>query len=167
MNGKHSLTATNLAVYQHLNCDLYIHNIYNGSASTELSSSSPSELTKAHYKRGLDWESVLYTWLDDSNLLLKVPPIPLEGNNLLENIFADDRNYFFIAGLTFWPPEAQLSEKFKESVNPPLHFGLAKLDLLEIRRTDDGIQWRVIDAKASRHVKVRDFIFFSFSAKMT
>ncbi len=165
---KLSLTATNLAIYQHLNCDLYIHNIYNGakgSAGTELSS-SPSELTKAHYKRGLEWESVLYAWLDDSDLLLKIPQIPVEGDTLLENIFADDRNHFFITGLTFWPPETQLAEKFKESLSPPLHFGLAKPDLLEIRRTNDGIQWRVIDAKASQHVKVRDPAL-SLSERMT
>jgi len=156
MNGKHSLTATNLAVYQHLNCDLYIHNVSSGSvlASGSPGSSGPSEISRAHYKRGLGWETALYSWLDQSDLLLKVPSMPLEGRSLLENILADDRNHFFITGLTFWPPQTRLTEKFKAEGSQPLAFGLAKPDLLEIQRTEDGIVWKVIDAKASRYVKV-------------
>ena len=152
----HSLTATNLSIYQHLNCDLYIHNVYTGataSASPE-GSSSPSEFTRAHCKRGLDWESVLYTWLDRSNLLLRIPSIPLEASDLLENILYDDRTHFFIAGITFRPPQAELEAKFKAASTASLGFGLAKPDLLEIHRTKDGIEWRVIDAKASHRVKV-------------
>ena len=157
MDGKHSLSATNLAVYQHLNCDLYVHNVYNGcqGATDTLSTSSPSELTKAQCKRGLDWESSLYSWLDRSQLLLKVPSMPLEASSLLENIQADDRTHFFITGLNFWPPQAQLAEMFIRAQTKPFDFGLAKPDLLEIKRTNDGIiKWRVLDAKASKHVKV-------------
>jgi hypothetical protein len=155
MNGKHSLTATNLAVYQHLNCDLYIYNVSSASASSgSPGSSSPSEISRAHCKRGLDWETALYSWLDRSDLLLKVPSMPLEGRSLLENILADDRDHFFITGLVFWPPQAKIAEKFEAEGTQPLAFGLAKPDLLEIRRTEDGIMWRVIDAKASRYVKV-------------
>lgn len=156
MDGKHSLSATNLAVYQHLNCDLYIRNVYNGSSqATPASTSSPSELTKAQYKRGLDWESSLYSWLDRSQLLLKVPSIPLEAGSLLENIRADDRTHFFITGLNLWPPQAKLAERFARVRTEPFNFGLAKPDLLEIKRIKDGtIRWRVIDAKASKHVKV-------------
>jgi len=158
MNRK-PLTATNLAVYQHLNCDLYIHNVSSGSVlasagSGSPGSSSPSEISRAHYKRGLGWETALYSWLDQSDLLLKVPSTPLEGRSLLENILADDRDHFFITGLTFWPPQSKLTEKFKAEGNQPLAFGLAKPDLLEIQRTEDGIAWKVIDAKASRYVKV-------------
>ncbi|KAF9529718.1 hypothetical protein CPB83DRAFT_868907 [Crepidotus variabilis] len=157
MNTKRSLTATNLAVYQHLNCDLYIHNVYHGAVASAANpgsgSASPSELAKAQYKRGLDWESSLYTWLDESNLLLKVPSLPSDGETLLENIFADDRKHFFVTGLTFLPPQAKLSKKFEAAGTTPLTFGLAKPDLLEIKRTTDGIEWRVIDAKASRNVK--------------
>jgi len=159
MSGKQSLSATNLAVHQHLNCDLYVHNVYHGtsasaSASPEAGTSSPSELSKAQYKRGLDWESSLYSWLDRSNLLLKVPSIPLDAESLLENILADEREQLFIAGLTFWPPQASLAKRFTQERTEPLNFGLAKPDLLEIRRSANGIQWRIIDAKASRHVKV-------------
>lgn len=160
MSPKQSLTATNLAVYQHLSCDLYIHNVYNGTGNPNhnAGTSSPSELSKAQFKRGLDWESTLYSWLDRSRLLLKVPSIPLEASTLLENILADDRKHFYIAGLTFWPPKHALEHKFRQVGSDPLTFGLSKPDLLEIIRTDVGIQWRVIDAKASKNVKVRVFL---------
>lgn len=156
MDGKHSLSATNLAVCQHLNCDLYIHNVYNGSRQAVSTSSPESELTKAQCKRGLDWETSLYSWLDRSKLLLKVPSMPLEASSLLENIQADDRAHFFITGLTFWPPQAKLAEIFfARARTEPFNFGLAKPDLLEIKRSKDGvINWRVLDAKASKHVKV-------------
>lgn len=156
MSPKRSLTATNLAVYQQLDCDLYIHNVYNGSggSAAHTGTASPSELSKAHFKRGLDWEACLYSWLDRSRLLLKVPAIPLDPYSLLENILADDRKHFFITGLSFWPPQTELAARFSSFGNEPLTFGLAKPDLLEIRQTDKGIYWRVIDAKASKHVKV-------------
>lgn len=166
MDGKHSLSATNLSVYQHLNCNLYIHNVYNGSSQgTPDTTSSPSELTKAQCQRGLDWETSLYSWLGRSHLLLKVPSIPLEASSLLENIQADDRNHFFITGLSFWPPQARLAEMFAHTQTEPFNFGLAKPDLLEIKRTNDGvITWRVLDAKASKHVKVWPYFFVQRTA---
>jgi hypothetical protein len=152
MSSKQSLSATNLAVHQHLECDLFIHNVYN--RSTTSTPGSPSELANAHFKRGIDWESSLYSWLDQSNLLLKVPSIPLEPQSLLENILADDRRHFFITGLIFCSPNSILKPLFVQSGNQPLNFGMAKPDLLEIKRIGDEIHWRVIDAKASKHVKV-------------
>ncbi|PPQ79589.1 hypothetical protein CVT26_015431, partial [Gymnopilus dilepis] len=160
MKARSSLTATNLAVHQHFNCDLYVHNVYHGRTvlGQPSGTSSPSELSKAHFKRGLDWESSLFSWLDRSNLLLKVPSIPIEGNRLLQNILADDRSHFFIAGLTFWPPQNELDERFIKMKTEPLVFGLAKPDLLEITKVGQRIQWRVIDAKASKHIKASHHI---------
>jgi len=154
MTGKQSLSATNLAVHQHLECDLYIHNIYNCSTISTTGSDSPSELAKAQFKRGIDWETSLYSWLDQTNLLLKVPSIPLEPQGLLENILADDRRHFFITGLVFLPPNANLKPLFVQAETQPIIFGKAKPDLLEIKRIGDEIHWRVIDAKASKYVKV-------------
>jgi hypothetical protein len=154
MTGKQSLSATNLAVHQHLECDLYIHNVYNCSTISTMGSDSPSELAKAQFKRGIDWETSLYSWLDQSNLLLKVPSIPLEPQGLLENILVDDRRHFFITGLVFSPPNANLKPRFVQAETQPIIFGKAKPDLLEIKRIGDEIHWRVIDAKASKHVKV-------------
>ncbi|KAF9486004.1 hypothetical protein BDN70DRAFT_902787 [Pholiota conissans] len=163
MDIKKPLTATNLAVHQHLNCDLYIHNVYNKVLpDLKTRPASPSELAKAHFKRGNDWESVLYSWLDDEQLLLKVPAVPLQADSLLENILADERDHFFITGLCFWPPQAQLNDRFLQVGAEPLNFGLAKPDLIEIKRTKEGIQWRVIDAKASKHVKTSHHVQIYF-----
>ncbi|KIM40310.1 hypothetical protein M413DRAFT_73796 [Hebeloma cylindrosporum] len=161
MSGKKSLSATNLAVHQHLECDLYIHNVYNRSTTT-MGSDSPSELAKAQFKRGIDWETSLYSWLDQSNLLLKVPSIPLEPQALLENILADDRRHFFITGLIFWSPNSDLKPLFDKAGTQPVILGKAKPDLLEIKRSGDGIYWRVIDAKASKHVKTSHHIQIYF-----
>ena len=94
------------------------------------------------------------SWLGKSNLLLKVPPIPFSAESLLENIFADERNHFFIAGLAFLPPRQELEKRFADAHVTPVNFGLAKPDLLEVTKEADRIQWRVVDIKASQHVKV-------------
>jgi hypothetical protein len=61
-----------------------------------------SEVEKPHYKRGLNSESVLYTWLDsEADLLLRVPSVPLEASGFLEDILADGRDHFFIASVLF------------------------------------------------------------------
>jgi hypothetical protein len=73
--------------------------------------------------------------------LLKVLAVPLEAIDLLENTLADGRDYFFIAGVSFWPPQAKLAEWFAAQGTQPMAFVLAKP--------------RVIDAKASRYIKVR------------
>ncbi|PPQ97003.1 hypothetical protein CVT26_006447 [Gymnopilus dilepis] len=149
------LSATDLAVHQHLECDLYIHNVYHQVQISGPPSGpqNPSGLSAAHFKRGLDWEVVLFSWLDAQNLLLRVPITPLEAGSLLENIRADERNHFFIAGLTFLPPRQYLDERFNAEKRVPIAFGLAKLDLLEIVKVDNRVEWRVIDAKASKSVQ--------------
>ena len=160
MDHRHnSLSATNLAVHHHLSCDLYIHNVYHQHSQpvTPEGPVGPSgnPLTEAQYRRGLDWEATLYSWLDSSNLLLKVPGSPLEADVLMENILAEDRDHFFISGLTFVPPEVQLLERFQQSGMPAVKFGTGKPDLLEVIRSSNGVTWRVIDAKASTAIKVR------------
>lgn len=158
--GKGSLSATDLAVFHHLkSCELYLHNVYYGSSTDNMSSSDrgsiapDSELSKANYKRGNDWESHLFSWLDDNGLLLTIPSKPITGTQFIENLINDDRDYFFVAGLSFWPPE-ELKLRFLEAGTEPVQFGIAKPDLLEVKRTSDGFTWKVIDAKASNSVKV-------------
>jgi len=80
--------------------------------------------------------------------------MPMEEDVLLENILADDREHFFIAGLYFWPPHNCLAERFEAVGNRPDNFGLAKPDLVEVVRRENKIVWKVIDAKASKVVKV-------------
>lgn len=150
---KASISATDIAVYHHLNCDLYLWNTYNEPLALK-DSQEISELCQAQWHRGEEWESTLFTWLDKSNLLLRVPPMPMEVDVLLENILADDREHFFIAGLCFWPPRNRLAERFEAVGTRPVNFGLAKPDLVEVMRRENKIVWKVIDAKASKAVKV-------------
>lgn len=154
-----TLSATNIAAYHHLNCDLFLHNIYHGSAGgSSHGVVPPSELSEAQFERGLDWESALFKWLgNEVNSLLQVPSTPLQAEYLRENIEFDDRDHFFIAGLTFWPPQDAFASEFAKEGNDPVTFSLAKPDLLEITRSKDGngVTWKVIDAKASKAVKVR------------
>lgn len=67
----------------------------------------------------------------------------------------DDRDHFFVAGLTFWPPANAFQAKFLENGHDPVHFSIAKPDLVEIRRDSKGMTlWQVVDAKSCLKVKV-------------
>lgn len=155
MRGKGTLSATNLAAGHHLGCNLYLHKSYHGSETQGGRRSLPSELSKAQFARGNDWESALFKWLDDENLLLTVLSSSLEPDEIHEIIQFDERDHFFVAGLSFWPPKEALAAEFAKAGTQPVHFGLAKPDLVEITRDQDGfITWKVIDAKASQAVKV-------------
>jgi hypothetical protein len=152
---RHQLAAANLATHHHLDCDLFLHNVYHGSPSLS-SGNAPSELSKAQFERGSDWEAKLLSWLDAEGLLLTSPSRPLTADDLHEIIGADKRSHFYIAGLSFQPPRDALASEFSRVGTTPVEFGLFKPDLLEITRSDDGgyVNWKVIDAKASKGVKV-------------
>lgn len=152
---KASLSATNIAIYHHLNCDLYLWNTYNDPLTKSESAQRSPELSKAQYHRGEEWETTLLAWLDRSNLLLRVPSFPTEASDLMENILLDDRDHFFIAGLQFWPPQDALNKRYEALGLPSVKFGLAKPDLIEIVRKDGKAIWKVVDAKASKAIKVR------------
>jgi hypothetical protein len=150
----HRLSATNIAAHHHLSCDLFLHNVYHGSPSLS-TGNPPSELSKAQFERGNDWEAKLCSWLDAEGLLLTVLSRPLTADDLREIIDIDERSHFYIAGLTFWPPREALAAEFLRAGTNPVEFGLFKPDLLEITRSDDGsVNWKIIDAKASKEVKV-------------
>ncbi|KAJ7647709.1 hypothetical protein FB45DRAFT_987359 [Roridomyces roridus] len=152
------LSATNLAAHHHLNCDLYLHNVYHR-RGTPSEAKEPSPLQEAAFERGLDWEACLLPFLDEQDLLLTIPSNPIDADALSANLEADDRDHFFVAGLTFWPPE-QLKQKFGAAI--PVNFGLAKPDLVEITRTPHGITWKVVDAKASKAVKTSHHVQIYF-----
>jgi hypothetical protein len=171
MTHKGRLTATNLAVHQHLSCDLFLHNVYherNGRSLTDdgnvkanagkntSTAKRPvtSELSKAQFDRGNEWEANLFQWLDKTGLLLTVSSGPLQGHDIWKIVDLDERLHFFVAGLEFSPNHA-LREGFRRAGVGPVEFGLAKPDLLEIKRWEDrSFTWRVIDAKVSKVVKV-------------
>ncbi|TDL18051.1 P-loop containing nucleoside triphosphate hydrolase protein [Rickenella mellea] len=148
-----NITATTLAAYYHFQCDLFLHRSYH-SFDGGKPRAQPSELSKAQFERGGGWESSLLKWLDDEGLLLNVLSGLLEGSDIQEMIELDDRHHFFITGLSFWAPQAALAKEFKGRGQQPVRFGIAKPDLIEIKKTHDGnIWWQVIDAKSSKAVK--------------
>ncbi|KAK1230547.1 hypothetical protein PQX77_006347 [Marasmius sp. AFHP31] len=161
-----SLSATNLATYHHFNCDLYLHNIYhkpNEAGVTGKGQARTDELSKARFRRGISWEQHLIDWLDEENLLLKVDTVPKTAEDLKNHMDWDDRERFFIAGFTFWPPQQQLDSLYEKSRQSPVRFGLAKPDLLEITRVENGVKvWRVVDAKASSSVKTSHHVQIYF-----
>ncbi|KAF7321769.1 AAA-12 domain-containing protein [Mycena kentingensis (nom. inval.)] len=154
-----SLSATKLAHHFTVHCDLYLHNAYNRRGSATID--DPSAYVQAHFQRGLDWErACLFPFLDRENLLLTIPPRPIDSATLSANLEADERHRFFVSGLEFWPPK-EIEERFRAVGSEVVAFGLAKPDLLEITRSEGKILWRVVDAKASKTVKV----IFSFSVE--
>ncbi|KAJ3833831.1 hypothetical protein F5878DRAFT_387710 [Lentinula raphanica] len=165
MNGKGSFSATDLARYHHHNCDLFIYNIYNGVDNPQVHTNQVHDtptLDAAQFKRGNDWEAHLLSWLDDENLLLTVPSYPLKGEDFVENILADERDHFFVSGISFMPPQEHFDEMYRKSGLEPVKFGLAKPDLIEIQRSEDGVVWKVIDAKASKAVKTSHHVQIYF-----
>lgn len=161
MQGQKSLSATNIATAHHLGCDLYLHQSYHGPRHARRESKqhdatlSESELANAQFARGMEWETSLLRWLDDEGLLSNVFAGSLEGHEILEILQWDERDHFFLAGLSFWPPQDALNAEFAKAGMLPVRFGMAKPDLLEVRRSEDGIiTWKVIDAKASQSLKV-------------
>ncbi|KAF4599971.1 hypothetical protein EYR40_007077 [Pleurotus pulmonarius] len=158
---KGRLSATNLATYYHLNCDLYLHNVYHQSGGPE--SILASQVVQAHFNRGMDWEKLLFQWLDNHDLLLSVSSVPIQAEELAERILADKRNHFFVSGLTLRPPQQAFHELFREKGNEDVTFSVAKPDLLEIFRTADGtVVWRVVDAKSSENVKASHYVQIYF-----
>lgn len=137
--------------------DLFIYNTYNGSEDPSNNAyRSLPKLTEAQFLRGGDWETCLLEWLDDEDLLLTVPSRPLTGDELVENILADERNHFFMAGISIMPPQEKLDEIYRKAGLEPVKFGLAKPDLVEITHLPDNkVMWKIIDAKAAKLVKVR------------
>jgi hypothetical protein len=153
-----SLSATNLAVHHHLNCDLYLHYVYHGSPGSDADGDTthgPSALLSAQFERGLEWERRLFKWLDDSDLLLTILSPVTDGLALRTTIECDERTHFFIAGLAFWPPNDAFAQTYDYHGLDAVRFGLAKPDLVEIQRRANGvILWRIIDAKSSKAMKV-------------
>jgi hypothetical protein len=166
------LTATNLATHHHLQCDLYLHYTYHGIQKhlgyNTHTSGAPSELAKAQFERGIGWETALYKWLDEEGLLLRLGPVVYTAADLGEMLDLDERGHFFVTGISIQPPNQAFTLTYQH-YDPnikPVTFGIAKPDLVEILRKEDGTcQWRVIDAKSSMQMKVRTS-FLDYSVKV-
>jgi hypothetical protein len=83
--------------------------------------------------------------------LLKVLAVPLEAIDLLENTLADGRDYFFIAGVSFWPPQAKLAEWVCSTSHPADGFCLGQAE--SHRRKNVSIhQGKTIHLKGSAYL---------------
>ncbi|KAI8816837.1 uncharacterized protein EV422DRAFT_271871 [Fimicolochytrium jonesii] len=120
--------------------------------------------SEANWAKGtgmLEWERRLRERLKKEHLILAgpgSPPISIE--ELVNLIKRDHRPHFYIVDLTFQSPDFDDQLKSRNSPPKSVRFGTFKPDFLEIwlNRDDAGalveIKFRVIDAKASRKVKV-------------
>jgi hypothetical protein len=162
------ITASGLANHAHLQCDLYLHQSYHGTSSADETDQSldhgrkqtkrPGATILAAVTSGDAWESALFSHLDQHGLLLTNKGPPLSGGDIASVIQLDERPHFFVAGLTFWAPQHELTREYLKrgvAVQDVPRFGLTKPDLVEIwRETNGNLVWRIIDAKASKEVKV-------------
>lgn len=112
------VTATNLAMHAHLQCDLYLHQTYHG-MSPEASGKgaverhkSPAAIPLAAFASGNTWESSLFAHLDQLGLLLTNSGPPLSGIDVASIIALDSRPHFFVAGLVFSPPYHRLAQEY-------------------------------------------------------
>ncbi|KLO13677.1 hypothetical protein SCHPADRAFT_873805 [Schizopora paradoxa] len=158
-----SLSATKLAIHHHLKCDLYLHNSYHNSRPTRNTSknnvNATTDLTKAQFQRGDEWERALNAWLDAEGLLIHVRSTgPLTSAELQDIIEFEERPHFFISGLYFNPPNSAFADRFAANGFRPVKFGVAKPDLVEVKRFEGKTQWQVIDAKASKEVKASHYV---------
>ena len=148
-HGEPSLSATKLAIHHHLKCDLYLHNSYHDSRRTrkptKRNDDATTELTKAQFQRGNEWERALNSWLDAEGLLIHVRSTgPLTPAELQDIIEFEDRPHFFISGLYFDPPNSAFADRFEANGFRSVKFGVAKPDLVEVKRLDGKIQWQEI-----------------------
>ena len=162
---KGTISATNLAAYHHYQCDLYLYNTYHGprvvvadegQRNHQGRGNTTSAITGARLSRGVDWESTLLDWLDKQDLLVRVSSGALDAAELksLIELILDEHEHVFITGLALRPPESVFQVFFDKFKTRPVKFAVAKLDLLEIKRDQNGLmKWQVIDAKASTDVQ--------------
>lgn len=67
----------------------------------------------------------------------------MHGGDLLENIYFDERDHFFISNLNLYPPTDKINARYQQEGFIPVQFGSAKPDLVEITRRQGKIEWKV------------------------
>ncbi|KAH6873749.1 hypothetical protein BKA70DRAFT_1129813 [Coprinopsis sp. MPI-PUGE-AT-0042] len=153
-----TLSVTDVVRYHHLQCDLFLRRIARSSFSKNpnrkcIAAEPGGHVARPSIARGNEWERRLMSWLSDNDYLLTIPSTPATSTSLSENILADERDHFFVAGVMLNPSNDMLVPRFSEYGEDPVGFRTMKLDLVEITREKGRIVWTVIDAKASELVK--------------
>ena len=168
------LTATDIASYYRLDCELALWKTFHEGHSSRISLdtntpnmeregfrgvmvsegfsvSSKDALTLAILQKGEKWEDMRYRRLEDQDLLLRLS----ERDVFKSRVKEDKRKRFFVTGAQFEDRGLFKSEYVVRNQNP-VHFGKFKPDLIEVNACDEngGIELRVIEVKASRNLNV-------------
>jgi hypothetical protein len=180
----HHLSPTNIATYYHNQCQLYLHNAFHRSThdpvtkvnrrksstskSTRLSldkrsneEKHSSAIADAQFQRGLNWESRLFTNLEDSEQLIRLDTSTLKSAKEIRDIILGTAAslsslVITVKGRGGKPPEKRTIWKPKYIANlefqsPPFDrelqgygsrkggvvFGVAKPDLLKINKVEE------------------------------
>ncbi|EJD55311.1 P-loop containing nucleoside triphosphate hydrolase protein [Auricularia subglabra TFB-10046 SS5] len=162
------ITATNLAIYHHLHCDLYLHLSYSSRQPSQKAQKVVSEIALAQFQKGDIWERTLFDSLDAQGILIRVEvDTPLSGLQLAQLLVEVPQTETYISGLTYLPPTFE-SEFASRGVRPVI-FSVAKPDLVKVTRASiEGVEtiiWEVIDAKSSKHVKTSHHVQIGWYAK--
>ncbi|GAA94384.1 uncharacterized protein L969DRAFT_199954 [Mixia osmundae IAM 14324] len=148
------LTATKLAQYQQLNCDLFLHKSYH---APRTSRKEPDAYKQAVFDRGHRFEAEIVAYLRSEDRILDVNS--LKPRDALDAIVRDPRDDFFVVGFA---ARSNLSTHFEQHDTPPVRFGTFKPDFVHITKIEAAIHWHLIDAKMSHQVKPSHFVQLYF-----
>lgn len=162
------ITATNLAIYHHLHCDLYLHLSYRSRQPSQKAQNVVSETALAQFQKGDLWEKMLFESLDARGMLIRVDDeTPLSGIRIAQLLVEVPQTETYISGLTFLPPTFE--SEFTSRGALPVVFSVAKPDLVKVTRTSvegaEIVVWEVIDAKSSKHVKTSHHVQIGWYAR--
>ena len=147
------LTATDLASYYHLACQLSLWNAFHKGHKPNKNPHRVSSLRKATFARGNEWEETLVERLETQNLIFRFNP----NDSFQSQVESDPRMHFYVIGASF-KIEDLFADEFWARGTSPVAFGSFKPDFIEIsKRVKNGklqFEWVVIDAKSSKAVKV-------------
>lgn len=148
------VTATDIGSFYHLSCQLALWKTFHNGHQPGRGGRRISEITRATFTRGDEWERIVVRRLEEQNLILRhSASVPFDSE--VEN---DPRNHFYVIGGSFRRENLFKNEYISRGFQQ-VTFGTIKPDLIEVfKRVEDGkliVEWRVIDVKSSKAMKVR------------
>jgi hypothetical protein len=150
------VTATDLASYYLLNCKLSLRKNYQDYETRRGAGRSDrsTPLSTARISRGEEFERSLVQRLEAENLILRVT----EEEDFVAGVESDQRTHFYVVGAAF-RDGGLFREEYRSRGTDPVGFGTFKPDFIEMwkKNAEDGkpvIEYRIIDAKSSRRMKV-------------
>ncbi|KAJ3181160.1 hypothetical protein HDU87_001289 [Geranomyces variabilis] len=163
------LTATDLARFHVHLCKKLLWLANNNRRSTQRPTAplSSNPLASARFSKGNKWEDHLKATLLRQGLLLRAPASIATASDLIQLVLADGRSHFYVVDLSFDAPRFDRELASRGLAADAVRFGVFKPDFLEINVDLDGnaavkFRWRVIDAKASRRVKISHQVQIGF-----